>query len=82
MTERRRTINDEIQTLVDNSINQIPSIEAVTITKIYEDNNHADCKLVSEDILTYIPTISNNLEVGNVGLLIPMKNGSFYIITK
>ena len=81
MTERRRTINDEIQTLVDNSTNQIPSIEVITITKIHEDNNHVDCKLVSEDVLTYIPTISNDLKVGNKGLLFPLKNGSFYIIT-
>ena len=81
MAERRRTINDEIQILVDNSIEQIPGIEVVTIKKIHEDNNHVDCELVTEDVLTYIPTIANDLKVGNKGLLFPLKNGSFYIIT-
>ena len=81
MPEQRRTINDEIQHIIDQSINQIPSIEVITITKIHEDNNHVDCELVTEDVLTYIPTIANDLKVGNKGLLFPLKNGSFYIIT-
>ena len=82
MPEQRRTINDEIQHIVDDSINQIPTIELVNITKVYSDNTHVDCTLDTGDTLEYIPTISTTPTVDNPALLIPLPNNQYYIITK
>ena len=36
----------------------------------------------SDDILECIPVIANHLAVDNTGLLIPVKNGDFYVISR
>ena len=76
-----RTINDEIQHIVDTSISQMPRIEVITVNKIH-DSSHIDVKLENGNVLEYIPVIANNLTVGNVGLLIPLQNDEFYVISK
>lgn len=78
---KRRTINDSIEDMITSQINSIPQIEVITITKIYEDN-HADCQLDTGDILECIPVIASNLKVNNKGLLIPIKDDEFYIISR
>ena len=75
-------LSDEIDVMIQNAISQLPRPEIIFITKIYEDENHVDCKTKAEEKLEYIPTISNNLTVGNTGLLIVTKDDEFIIITK
>ena len=79
---KRRTINDSVDDMIDSKIASMPQIEVVTITKVYEGNAFVDCQLDSEDILECIPVIANHLAVDNTGLLIPVKNGDFYVISR
>ena len=79
---KQRTINDSIDDIVTSQIASMPQIEVVTITKVYEDNAFVDCQLDSDDILECIPVIANHLAVDNTGLLIPVKNGDFYVISR
>lgn len=79
---KRRTINDSVDDMIDSKIASMPQIEVVTITKVYEGNAFVDCQLDSDDILECIPVIANHLAIGNTGLLIPVKNGDFYVISR
>lgn len=74
-------MNDEIQSMIDYTINQQPKPQLITITKVYEDNNHIDCETTSEDTLEYVPTISSNATVGNTGVLIILENNEYIVIT-
>lgn len=75
-------MNTEIIKIVQNEIQSIPAPQKCRITKIY-DGGYVDAKL-SIGELKYIPTISNNLQIGNIGIVIYL-NGGFdecIIITK
>ena len=74
-------INQAITTIVKHEINQIPKIQKCTINKVYSDNIHADIK-IEDTIMKYIPTISNNLTKDNIGILIPLANNEYIVITK
>ena len=73
-------INQAITTIVKHEINQIPKIQKCTINKVYTDNIHADIQ-IEDTTMKYIPTISNNLTKGNIGILIPLEN-EYIVITK
>lgn len=77
-----RTINDEIQIIIDNTLQQQPKPQKITITKIYTDNKHADAKTTKGEELTHIPIIANNPTVNNIGVLIYLENNETIIITK
>lgn len=77
-----RTINDEIQLIIDTTLNQQPKAEIVTIHKVYDDNNYVDVKLNNDAIMEYIPVISNNPKKGNIAILLPVKNDKLIVITK
>ena len=78
--ENKKTINDEIQYMIDKSINQQAKPELVTITKIYSDN-HVDCETENGDVLKYIPVISrSNLKVDDHGIMFLLSNDQYYII--
>ena len=79
---KRRTINDSVDDMIDSKIASMPQVEVVTITKVYENKDLVDCQLDSDDILECIPVIANHLAIGNTGLLIPVKNGDFYVISR
>ena len=77
--EDKKTINDEIQYMIDKSLNQQAKPELVTITKIYSD--HVNCETENGDVLEYIPIISrNNLKVNDKGIMFLLSNGNYYII--
>ena len=76
------SLNDAIQTMIDNTLNQQPKPQRVTITKVYTGNTHIDCKNSNGDILTYIPVIANNPTVNNIGILLFLENNEKIIITK
>ena len=79
---KRRTMNDSINDIVTSQIASMPQIEVVTITKVYDNKDLVDCQLDSDDILECIPAIANHLAIGNTGLLIPIKDGNFYVISR
>ena len=60
--ENKQTINDEIQYMIDNTIQQQAQPELVTITKIYNDN-HVDCLTENDEKLEYIAVIGKTLQV-------------------
>lgn len=64
-----KTLTEEIITIIQSEANNNPAPTLCTITKIYNDQNHVDIE-TETGTLTYIPTISNNLQVGNTGVLI------------
>ena len=68
------TINDEIQKIINNTLNQQPTPQIVTITRVYDDNNHIDAVTKDGDEYSYVPTISQNPTIDNKGLLIPLEN--------
>jgi hypothetical protein len=67
--------------MIDHSLNQIPQPLLVTITKVYDDNNHVDCKTKNEEELTYIQTIGTPVTEAT-GLLMFLENDDMIIITK
>ena len=77
-----RTINDEIQNMINNTLNQQMPIQEITIHNIHDDNSHVDVELQDGSILEYLPCIANSLATGHHGLLIPLENDRFYVITK
>lgn len=82
MTTNKNTLNESIINIINDQLNQQPQIEEITIHKIH-DNSHVDVKTVEgEHILTYLPCIANNLSVGHHGLLIPIGQNRYYVITK
>ena len=64
-----RTLTDEIITIIESTSNNNPAPTKCTIKKIYTDNKHVDAD-TNIGTLTYIETISNNLTVGNTGIVI------------
>ena len=77
------TISDQIQIQIDDTINKQPYPTRCTITKIYPDNKHADIE-TSTGTIEYVETISNNLTVGNTGILIYLNNtfDDYIVLTK
>ena len=76
------SLNNAIQTMIDNTLNQQPKPQRVIITKVYTGNTHIDCKNNTGDTLTYIPVIANNPAVNNTGILVFLENNEKIIITK
>ena len=76
---QRKTINDEIQYMIDNTIQQQAQPELVTITKIYNDN-HVDCLTEHDEKLEYIAVIGKTLQVNDKGILFLLSNDQYYII--
>ena len=78
--KKRETINDEIQYMIDKTINQQAQPELVTITKIYEDN-YVDCVTENDETLECIPVIKrSNLQVDDDGILFLLSNEMYYVI--
>ena len=75
-------MDEVIIPIVQDELNKQPKPQKITITKVHTDNNHVDCKTLNGDTLTYIPTISNNPAVNNIGLLFFLDNNEKIIITK
>ena len=76
------TLNGAIENIINHRLKQEETIQEITIHKIH-DNSHVDVKTVEgEHILTYLPCIANNLSVGHHGLLIPIGQNRYYVITK
>ena len=82
MTTDQRTINQEIQLMIDNSLNQQLTPQKVFISKVYSDNNHVDATTLNGDMLEYIPTISQSPTKDNIGVLIFLEHEEMIIITK
>ena len=71
----------ELETLINNRINQEATYpELVTITKVH-DNTHVDCKNEMDDPFKYIPVIGTPVK-NNTGLMFTLADGTFIIITK
>ena len=78
--KKRETINDEIQYMIDKTINQQAQPELVTITKIYEDD-YVDCVTENDETLECIPVIKrSNLQVDDDGILFLLSNEMYYVI--
>ena len=78
--KKRETINDEIQYMIDKTINQQAKPELVTITKIYEDD-YVDCVTENDETLECIPVIKrSNLQVDDDGILFLLSNEMYYVI--
>ena len=75
-------MDEVIIPIVRDELNKQPRPTKVTITQVHTDNNHVDCKTLNGDTLTYIPTISNNPTVNNIGILFFLDNNEKIIITK
>jgi len=76
------TINEGIQTMIDNTLSQQPIPMKVYLTKIYAGNKYCDCKTLNGDKITYIPMICNNPAVNNIGILMFLENEEKIVITK
>ena len=76
-----RTINDEIQNMINTTLNQQTPIQEITIYKIH-DNSHVDVQLENGSVIEYLPCIANNLATGHHGLLVPIENDRFYVISR
>lgn len=76
------TINDAIDTQIDNKITQIPYPTRCKITKVYE-NQHVDIETDNGE-LTYVGCIGNNLAVGHTGILIFLDGSTddYLVITR
>ena len=74
-------MHEQIQTMITHSINQIPQPMLVTITSVYDDNNHVDATTKNDEELTYIQTIGTPT-TDNKGLLMFLENDEMIIITK
>ncbi len=66
----RKTIGEEISTIAKYEISRTPKPMKCTITKVYSDGVHADVQTTDNSLIKYVETISNNLTVGNTGVLI------------
>ena len=72
------TINDGIQTMINQTINQMPQPKKVLITKKYDDG-HVDIKTLNEDTLEYIAYIGNPT-VNKYGILLFLDNDELMVI--
>ena len=71
----------ELETLINNRINQEAIYpELVTITKVH-DTTHVDCKNELDDPFKYILCIGTPIK-NNQGLMFTLADGTFIIITK
>ena len=79
----KETLSGQIGVLVDDRVQQIPHPIRCTIKKIYNDNSHVDI-ITDQGVLNYVETISNNLAVGNTGVLIFLDNDpkDYIVLTK
>ena len=77
MTER--TINEEIQIMIDHTLKQQPQPTLCKITKTYT-GNYADIE-TNIGTLTYIPVIGTPT-INNPGILFTLDTGEHIIITK
>lgn len=73
-------MHKEIQKIVDHSIQQIPQPILITITAVYEDDNHVDAKTKNDEELNYIPTIGTPT-TNSKGVLLFLENNDMIIIT-
>lgn len=67
MTEN--SLMDEILIGVQDVANNNPAPEKCRITRVYDDNIHADIE-TNNGLIKYVETISNNLSVNNTGILV------------
>lgn len=67
------SINDEIQKQINHTIQQQPSIELVTLIKVYEDNNYGDVRTVNDEIIEYVQLIGGRT-TGKTGVLLYLNN--------
>jgi len=76
-------LDEQIAIIVKDEINQLPTPMRCTILKIYDDNFHVDVE-TENGVLRYVETISNNLAVGNTGVLIFLDNDpkEYIVLTK
>ena len=76
-------LDEQIAIIVKDEINQLPTPMRCTIKKIYNDNSHVDI-ITDQGVLNYVETISNNLAVGNTGVLIFLDNDpkDYIVLTK
>lgn len=77
-----KSLDNPFLLIVRDELNKLPKPQKVIITKVYEDNQHIDCKTLNDEILTYVPVITNNLSVNNIGILIFLENDERIVITK
>lgn len=82
MTTDQRTINEEIQLMIDHTIGQQLTPQKVFIAKVYSDNVHVDATTLNGDTLSYVPTISNTPTKDNIGILLFLEHEEPIIITK
>lgn len=71
---------NEIQKMINNTIDQQPKPTLATITKVHTDQEHIDCE-TNLGTLEYILCIGTPTK-GNKGILIPLDDESLIIITK
>ena len=78
------TINGEMDTIVQNRINELFFPTRCKIKKIYPDNLHVAVETNNGEIVSYVETIGNNLKVGNTGILLFLDGNSedYIVITK
>lgn len=76
-------LDEQITPIVETIINQKPALIKGYITKIYPDNSHVDIE-TTNGVLKYAETISNNLGVGNLGVVLFLNNNfdEYVVITK
>ena len=76
-------MDKQIQIQIDDTLKKHPYPTRCTIIKKYSDNIHADIE-TEDGTLEYVETISNNLTVGNTGILIFLDNtfDDYIVITK
>jgi hypothetical protein len=78
-----KTLTEEIITIIQSEANNNPAPQKCTIKKIYNDQKHADVTTDTGEY-TYAECISNNLKVGNIGILIFLDGdiNEYIVITK
>lgn len=75
------TINEPIQIMIDQSINEIPRPQKITITAIYDDNKHVDAKSDNDETFEYIRAIGSNINENQIGVLLFLENNEMIILT-
>jgi len=81
--DNKNTLSRQIKVIFNDEILKLPHPVRCTIKKIYEDNFHVDIT-TETGVLKYVETIGNNLEVGNLGVLIFLNNSfdDYIVLTK
>lgn len=82
MSDSDLNMPEQIQIMINHTLAQQPKPMKVTITKVYDDNKHVDCKTLNDDTLEYIPIIANNPTVNNIGVLLFLEYDEMIIISK